>query len=89
MDALRTADDEALCGWLTDRIAHYLDREPGDIDPDVPLGSYGMDSVSLTAMVGEIEDEYGLTLDPTTVWDYPTVVELSAYLAKLLAEPRP
>ncbi|MFP3992327.1 acyl carrier protein [Streptomyces sp. E11-3] len=78
--------DEAarLHDWLLDRIAAYLERSPSAIDPAVPLAEYGMDSVSALSLCGDLEDELRLFVDPTLVWDYPTVNALVAHLTTLL-----
>jgi acyl carrier protein len=34
---------------------------------------------------GEIEDEYGLAVDPTLAWDYPTVNAIVGVLVEELA----
>ena len=71
--------------WLTGRVAHYLERRPEEIDPDGKLVGYGLDSVYALTLSGEIEDEYGLAVDPTLAWDYPTVNAIVDVLVKGLA----
>ncbi|MEV6427602.1 acyl carrier protein [Nocardia sp. NPDC051463] len=68
-------------GWLVERIADYTEREPHQVDPTVPLAELGMDSVSAVTLCGEIEDRWSLDIDPTLVFDYPTIAEIAAYLA--------
>ncbi|MFB6618340.1 acyl carrier protein [Streptomyces sp. NPDC085524] len=70
-----------LYGWLTDRLAAYLDREPESIDPTVPLAVYGMDSVCGLSLCGDVEDELGIPVDPSLAWDHPTVAALAQHLA--------
>jgi acyl carrier protein len=67
--------------WLTDRLAVYLDRLPDTIDPTVPLAEYGMDSVGALSLCGDIEDAFGIAVDPSLAWDHPTVVALVAHLS--------
>lgn len=69
----RALDEAAVRGWLTERVAYYLERSPADIDPDTRLVGYGLDSVYALTLCGDIEDEYGLEVDATLAWDYPTV----------------
>jgi acyl transferase domain-containing protein len=64
-------------GWLMARLAHYLGRPVAD---DVSFTEYGLDSVAALSLYGDIEQEYGPVIDPTDIWLYPTVQELSAYL---------
>lgn len=78
-----SVDDETfeqVRDWLADRIALYLDKLSDELDPEVPLAEYGLDSVYVVSVLGEVEDRYGLRLDPTVVWEYPTVTALAGYL---------
>ncbi|MFD0361347.1 acyl carrier protein [Nocardia sp. GCM10030253] len=68
-------------GWLVERIADYTERAPHQVDPTVPLAELGMDSVSAVTMCGEIEDRWLLDVDPTLVFDYPTIADIAGYLA--------
>lgn len=82
-----TRPDEAtaaLHDWLLDRLAMYLERSPASIGTAVPLAEYGMDSVCALSLCGDLEDEQRLFVDPTLVWDHPTVDGLVTYLAALL-----
>ncbi|MBT2446399.1 acyl carrier protein [Streptomyces sp. ISL-43] len=73
-----------LRGWLTDRLALYLDRPAGTLDPRTPLAAYGMDSVCALSLCGDLEDEQGLIVASTLVFDHPTIDELVGYLSPLL-----
>lgn len=77
---------DKLQHWLTGQVAEYVRRNPDDIRPDVPLSEYGLDSVFALALTGDIEDHLGLTLEPTVMWDYPTLNELSKVLVNNLAQ---
>jgi acyl carrier protein len=66
--------------WLIERIAYYLERPADDIDPAVPLAEAGIDSVSATSLCGDVEDRFEINVDPTMVFDYPTVPEIAAFI---------
>ncbi|MFJ8791278.1 acyl carrier protein [Streptomyces sp. NPDC102462] len=76
---------ESLTTWLAERIALYLKRQPADIDPDVPLAEYGLDSVAALSLCGDIEDDFDVVMEPTVAWDYPTVHALAGHLLAELA----
>ncbi|MGP3964828.1 acyl carrier protein [Nonomuraea sp. 3N208] len=76
---------EELSTWLTGRVALMVRKPADEIALDVPLGDYGVDSVSALSIVAEIEDHLGLTLDPTVLWDHPTLGELGAVLLERLS----
>lgn len=74
--------------WLTARIADHLDSTAHDIDPVRPLAELGIDSVSAMSICGEIEDEWDIDVDPTIVFDYPTITDLAGYIADEVAARR-
>ena len=76
---------ESLHSWLAARIAAYVQRSPEEIKPEVPLTEYGLDSVYALTLVGDIEDYLGLSLDPTVMWDHPTIAALTHNLLQSLA----
>ncbi|RKH25963.1 acyl carrier protein [Corallococcus praedator] len=82
MPSLPSAD--ALSSWLSSRIATYVQRRPEDIRADVPLADYGLDSVYALTLAGDLEDHLGLTLDPTLMWDHPTIAGLTQALLQVL-----
>lgn len=66
--------------WLIERVADYTDRAPHQVDPTVPLAELGLDSVSAVSLCGEIEDRWTLDVDPTLVFDFPTITDIAAHL---------
>ncbi|MFF0543652.1 acyl carrier protein [Nocardia thailandica] len=81
MFAALSTTPPAIRDWLVDRVADYTDRAPHQVDPAVPLAELGMDSVSAVSLCGEIEDRWCLDVDPTLVFDHPTIDAIAAYLA--------
>lgn len=66
--------------WIVERIAAYCRLAPATIEEDKNFSDYGMDSVFTLTMIGEIEDRYGLELDPTAIWDNPSIGKLCTFL---------
>jgi acyl carrier protein len=77
-------DTAHLRDWVLGRVAYYIEGSAADIDPDAKLVGYGLDSVYALTLCGDIEDEFGLVVDPTLAWDYPTVNAIAGYLAEHL-----
>ncbi|MFC8386488.1 acyl carrier protein [Nocardia sp. NPDC057272] len=71
--------------WLVERVADYTERAPHQVDPTIPLAELGMDSVSAVALCGEIEDRWMLDIDPTLVFEYPTIAAIATYLTAEIA----
>ena len=74
---------EELQVWLAKRVATYVQKTPEEIKADVPLSEYGLDSVYALTLSGDIEDHLGLTLDPTLMWDHPTISALTQVLLQM------
>lgn len=69
--------------WLTSRLADLLKINPDDIDTDLPFEQYGLDSEQAVSLSGDLQEWLGRPLDPTLLFDYPTVRGLAEYLASL------
>ncbi|MGW1224581.1 acyl carrier protein [Streptomyces sp. NPDC001478] len=81
-----TAKADGVYEWLSDRLSLYLRRAPESIDPTVPLAEYGMDSVAALSLCGDLEEEFGLEVEPTLLWDFPTVSALVRHLTAVLPD---
>ena len=86
-DQDRTAGD--IRSWLVGRIAHYLKQPAGEIDPNLSLAEYGMDSLCAFSLCADVESELGVLIEPTLFWNVDTVAELTAYIAGLSAKQPP
>ncbi|MEU8376600.1 acyl carrier protein [Micromonospora sp. NPDC048894] len=69
-----------LRDWLLERVAAYLPDVEEPISPRNPLGEYGLDSIVVLALAADIEDHLAISLDPTALWDYSTVDQLTVFL---------
>lgn len=67
--------------WLTEYLAFLLDEKPEAVNLQLTFDSHGIDSAAAVSLVADLEDWLGLELDPTVVYDYPSVPELANHLA--------
>jgi acyl carrier protein len=67
--------------WITTYLADLLEVEPDEIDVTIPFDCYGLDSAVAVGMTGDLEDWLGQKLDPTLLYDYPTVESFAHHLA--------
>jgi acyl carrier protein len=72
---------EAIQTWLMTYLAELLEIDIHEIDPSVSFERYGLDSSAAIGVTCDIEDWLGRELDPTLLYDYPTVTELAQHLA--------
>ena len=66
-------------------LAHTLRVDKRRIDPKAKFNRLGLDSAMVVYVMMELEEKLGLELTTDDFYDYPTVDELSAHLAKLRA----
>ncbi|HZQ95861.1 MAG TPA: acyl carrier protein [Candidatus Sulfotelmatobacter sp.] len=66
--------------WLVGRIAGILEIPREQVGVDRPFAEFGMESVQLFELSGDLEEFVGRRLPETVVWDYPTIRQLSQYL---------
>ncbi|MFE1429889.1 SDR family NAD(P)-dependent oxidoreductase [Streptomyces fungicidicus] len=79
-------DRESLVRELTASLAEALFLLEEEIDPDTKFTDIGLDSIVGVEWMKAINKRYGLDLTVTRLYDHPTVVELSAYVAGELAK---
>jgi acyl carrier protein len=72
--------------WLTARLASSLEVSASTLDPMVPLAEMGVDSVHAVSLVGEIEAHYDIDVDPTMIFDYPTLSHIAEYIITAVVE---
>ena len=82
-DAKPTAGE--IQEWLRIAVAGLLELPPGDLEPDVPLSEYGLDSIYVEGVCAEIEDRYCITMEAEVVWQHPTLRRLSEAWVALIS----
>jgi acyl carrier protein len=79
------ANRRTILRWLTARLAVYLEVSPTTIDLMVPLAEMGVDSVHALSLVGDVEAHFDIDVDPTMIFDYPTLSHIAEYIAATVA----
>ena len=80
-----TKDLNEMKDWLIKRISTSLKAKNG-MDPDAPFSKYGLQSIDAVILAMEIEEEVGVELPPTLLWEYNTVNECASYLVKVSSD---
>ncbi|ODA67379.1 Phosphopantetheine attachment site [Methyloligella halotolerans] len=72
---------------IQNRIIHFISDElgipPDDIDVETNLGTYGLESVAASKLVGVLDKDLNLGLTEIIVFEFPTIASLSGELQKL------
>lgn len=73
---------EEIEEWLVNYIAQLLEIEPDEIDITVPYERYGLDSAEGITLTGDLDEWLEESLDPSLLYDYPTIEALVKYLTE-------
>jgi acyl carrier protein len=82
-------EQRAILRWLTARLASYLELPPTAIDPLLPLAELGVGSVHAISLVGDVEAHFDIDVDPTLVYDFPTLSLIAEFIATTVAAQQP
>jgi acyl carrier protein len=74
--------EQEICKWLVSRLSIILGVQPDAIQVQTPITSYGLGSIQALTLVADIEDWLGWALEPTLLWDYPTLEEVARFLVE-------
>jgi acyl carrier protein len=66
--------------WLVSYLTELLEIEPNEVDVTIPFYRYGLDSAAAVGMTGDLQEWLGYELDPTLIYDYPTIEALAGHL---------
>jgi acyl carrier protein len=81
-----TTNRRPILHWLTARLASYLEVPATTISPMVPLAEMGVDSVHAISLVGDVELHFDIDVDPTMIFDYPTLSHIADFIGRAVAE---
>lgn len=74
-----------ILDWLVLKFAEWLEVEPSGLDPQKPVTTYGLDSISAVTLSVDLEDALGVELQTALLWDHPTLAGLAGYLSEELS----
>ncbi|WP_439657534.1 SDR family NAD(P)-dependent oxidoreductase [Lentzea sp. HUAS TT2] len=72
---------DRVCDVLADKVRQLLKVSAEDLDVDVDLSEYGLDSVIITQLATMVNDALDVDIKPTTMFDHPNLRELAAHIA--------
>jgi acyl transferase domain-containing protein/acyl-CoA synthetase (AMP-forming)/AMP-acid ligase II/thioesterase domain-containing protein/acyl carrier protein len=67
--------------WLVEKLAAQLRVDPASLDTGAPFVQHGLDSARLVGLSGDLEAWLGRRLDPTLLYEHPTIEALARHLA--------
>ncbi|WP_426546848.1 aminotransferase class I/II-fold pyridoxal phosphate-dependent enzyme [Dapis sp. BLCC M126] len=77
---------ENIKSWLVSQLAERLEVDTSEIDIERDFIDYGLNSIEVVNLSGELENLLGRRLPPTLLLDYPTIESLAEYLVEDTSE---
>ena len=82
LDKKTVPTEDQIRDWLAIKVAEHAEIEPDSVDTRAPFAQWGLDSIVMVSISGELEEWLERRLAPTLLYDYPSI----DLLAKKLAE---
>ena len=79
---LKTPTAAEIQDWIVSYLADLMEVEPDEVDVTLPFEQYGLDSAEAVELSGDLEDWLGRNLNPTLLYNYPTVEALAQQIAR-------
>ncbi len=67
--------------WLRSLVSEQLQIDPARLEIDAPLQDYGVDSIMLVQLLRPVGELIGDTLDPSLLFEHPTIDAFARWLA--------
>lgn len=75
--------EQSIAEWLIGHLSAKLGMKPEQIDPATTFAEQGVDSMIAIVMSGDLAEWSGRDIDPTVLYEYPTVSALAKYVSTL------
>ncbi|PEO82731.1 hypothetical protein CN558_22205 [Bacillus wiedmannii] len=77
-------DLESVQYALVKALAEILEVNPSELEFDIDIREYGLESISLSEFCDFINGKFKLSLNPTILFDYPKIEDLTNHIMKHL-----
>ncbi|WP_272010048.1 acyl carrier protein [Roseovarius sp. ZX-A-9] len=74
----------AIVSFLTDAIARFTKQPAAGISQDAVLVDLGLQSIDAVLLSGEVEDHFGIELDPATIFEHETLESFAQEVTRRL-----
>lgn len=72
-------DIESVKAWLVTYIAGLVGIDEAAVQEDAQFSTFGLDSAAAIGMTGDLSDWLGKEIDPTIVYEHPTIQALALH----------
>lgn len=71
-----------ISDWLVSYMSDLLEIEPDEVDVETTFARFGLDSSAAVILTGDLGTWLGKEIEPTVMYDYPTIAKLAEYVAE-------
>lgn len=75
-------DESQFFSFLRDRVAQRTKTEADAIGMDMSLADLGLQSIDAVLVCGEVEDRFGVEVDPAEIFEHDTLGEFARSILK-------
>ncbi|WP_316214631.1 SDR family NAD(P)-dependent oxidoreductase [Bradyrhizobium sp. SZCCHNR2035] len=75
-------DQTTITEWAVDQIAALAGLKSAEVETDQPIMSLGIDSAAIAALSARLSDFLGRSIEPTFLFEYPTIEKAASALAQ-------
>jgi len=83
------SDDEQtteIKQWILHWLQTHLQLDAHTLNGDTNFALVGLDSIQAAEMMMDLDDSFGVDIDMSAAWDFPTVQDLSHAVTRLLSD---
>lgn len=84
-----SATRDEIATWCTGFVAELLAVPAATVEPDVEFDRLGIDSALAVSLLVEVEERYGVDLEPDALFANPTINAIAAHLEQRLDQQVP
>ncbi|QUJ69465.1 SDR family NAD(P)-dependent oxidoreductase (plasmid) [Photobacterium sp. GJ3] len=81
--AFSAVDSQEIVQKLKELVSTAMEMSVQDVSEDKGFADYGVDSITGVELVNRVNDEFGVTLKTTAIFDYPDIRRLAAHLRSI------
>ncbi|HEY8208013.1 MAG TPA: amino acid adenylation domain-containing protein [Myxococcaceae bacterium] len=79
----------SIAQWFSTELARRLGMAEASVDPRRPFEHYGIGSAEAVEISAAAGERLGVKLEPTLLWEHPSIEQLAAHLAGAVPSPAP
>ncbi|MEU0664176.1 MULTISPECIES: acyl carrier protein [Streptomyces] len=84
MSTAQEVTQEVVAERLRGLMAELLEMEPADLDDEVPLSAFGIDSMTSSVLLADVEKWYGVRLESTGSLGSLTLTDMAEEVVAVL-----